>query len=244
MQPAYFLASTLNLNQDPIILSDDEAHHAIKVRRTNIGEKIFVTDGNGLVVEALVTKIGPGNRLEAQVLNKQNQIIQSPIICVAQAIAKGDRADLSIELLTEVGVDQIIPWQANRCISKLEDKSDKLIQKWQNTSRESTKQSRRALVPQILDLVTTSQLVNLFNKYEKVVILDPDSDNKFIDTVKSVTKNVLLVIGPEGGIDDSEMQSFKNANANFTSLGNSILRTSSAGAISSAILLANTKWLK
>lgn len=244
MQPAYFLASTLNLNQDPIILSDDEAHHAIKVRRTNIGEKIFVTDGDGLVVEALVTKIGPGNRLEAQVLNKQNQINQSPIICVAQAIAKGDRADLSIELLTEVGVDQIIPWQANRCISKLEDKSDKLIQKWQNTSRESTKQSRRAFVPQILDLVTTSQLVNLFNNYEKVVILDPDSDNKFIDTVKSVTRNVLLVIGPEGGIDDSEMQSFKVANANFASLGNSILRTSSAGAISSAILLANTKWLK
>ncbi len=244
MQPAYFLSPTQDLQQNIVILKNDEAHHAIKVRRTNIGEVIFITDGNGLVVEAQVTKIGPGNQLEAKVLNRQEKQLQFPIICVAQAIAKGDRADLSIELLTEVGVDQVIPWQANRSVSKLEGKSEKLIQKWQGVARESTKQSRRAFIPQILDLAVTSQLVNHFKNYEKVIVLDPDSNNKFLDEVKNVTKNILLVIGPEGGIDEGEMEIFKKANARFATLGDSILRTSSAGAISSAILLASTKWIK
>lgn len=244
MQPAYFIASTKELNEQVIALKGDEAHHAIKVRRTEINELIFITDTKGLVVEAKVVEIGPGKILKAEVINKILHENRNPIVCVAQAIAKGDRADLSIELLTEVGVDKIIPWQANRSVSRLEDKEVKLIQKWNNTARESTKQARRSFMPEILNLVNTKELVEEFNNFEKVLILDPDSSNSFIEEIKKISKSILLVIGPEGGIDESEMNLFKNAKADFASLGESILRTSSAGAISAAILLAQTKWIK
>lgn len=244
MQPAYFIASTKELNEQVIALKGDEAHHAIKVRRTEINELIFITDTKGLVVEAKVVEIGPGKILKAEVINKILHENRNPIVCVAQAIAKGDRADLSIELLTEVGVDKIIPWQANRSVSRLEDKEVKLIQKWNNTARESTKQARRPFMPEILNLVNTKELVEEFNNFEKVLILDPDSSNSFIEEIKKISKSILLVIGPEGGIDESEMNLFKNAKADFASLGESILRTSSAGAISAAILLAQTKWIK
>lgn len=244
MQPAYFIASTKELNEQVIALKGDEAHHAIKVRRTEINELIFITDTKGLVVEAKVVEIGPGKILKAEVINKKLHENRNPIVCVAQAIAKGDRADLSIELLTEVGVDKIIPWQANRSVSRLEDKEVKLIQKWNNTARESTKQARRSFMPEILNLVNTKELVEEFNNFEKVLILDPDSSNSFIEEIKKISKSILLVIGPEGGIDESEMNLFKNAKADFASLGESILRTSSAGAISAAILLAQTKWIK
>lgn len=244
MQPAYFIASTKELNEQVIALKGDEAHHAIKVRRTEINELIFITDTKGLVVVAKVVEIGPGKILKAEVINKILHENRNPIVCVAQAIAKGDRADLSIELLTEVGVDKIIPWQANRSVSRLEDKEVKLIQKWNNTARESTKQARRSFMPEILNLVNTKELVEEFNNFEKVLILDPDSSNSFIEEIKKISKSILLVIGPEGGIDESEMNLFKNAKADFASLGESILRTSSAGAISAAILLAQTKWIK
>ncbi len=244
MQPAYFIAYTEDLNEQVITLKDDEAHHAIKVRRTQIGETIFVTDTKGLVIEAKVTEIGPGKILKAEIINRETHVIENPIVCVAQAIAKGDRADLSIELLTEVGVDKIILWQANRSVSKIENKSDKLILKWQNIAKESTKQARRPFMPEILNCVNTNELVNQFSNFEKVIILDPDSPNNFFEEIKKISNNILLVIGPEGGIDQTEISLFKNAGVNFASLGESILRTSSAGAISSAILLAQTKWIK
>ena len=244
MQPAYFIASTKDLHNKIISLKGDEAHHAIKVRRTQINETIFITDTKGLVAEAKVVEIGPGKALKAEIIDLQTHQMKNPIVCVAQAIAKGDRADLSIELLTEVGVDQIIPWQANRSVSKLENKADKLIQKWQNIAKESTKQARRPFMPEFLNLVNSKNLVEVFNNYEQVIILDPDSTNNFIGEIKKISKSVLLVIGPEGGIDESEMQLFKDSKAGFASLGKSILRTSSAGAISAAILLAQTKWIK
>jgi len=244
MQPAYFIASTEELNQSIITLEGDEAHHAIKVRRTELNEIILVTDTKGLVVEAKVVEIGPGKILKAEIINKKQHEIQNPIVCVAQAVAKGDRADLSIELLTEVGVDKIIPWQANRSVSKLENKTEKLIQKWQSIARESTKQARRSFMPEILNLVNSKDLVDEFQNFENIIVLDPDSSVNFTDAIKNNSKRILLVIGPEGGIDENEMTLFKNANVVFASLGESILRTSSAGAISAAILLAQTKWIK
>ncbi|MFZ9360083.1 MAG: 16S rRNA (uracil(1498)-N(3))-methyltransferase [Candidatus Nanopelagicales bacterium] len=244
MQPAYFIASTEELNQSIITLEGDEAHHAIKVRRTELNEIILVTDTKGLVVEAKVVEIGPGKILKAEIINKKQHKIQNPIVCVAQAVAKGDRADLSIEILTEVGVDKIIPWQANRSVSKLENKTEKLIQKWQSISRESTKQARRSFMPEILNLVNSKDLVDEFQNFENIIVLDPDSSVNFTDAIKNISNSILLVIGPEGGIDETEMTLFKNANVVFASLGESILRTSSAGAISAAILLAQTKWIK
>ena len=117
MQPAYFYSSEISVNQKEFKLSGSEAHHAIKVRRVTEGEIVFITNGEGLVVEAIVLKIESGKSLLLELKQTQQQNQKKPIIAVAQALAKGDRSDLSVELLTEVGVDEIIPWQANRSVS-------------------------------------------------------------------------------------------------------------------------------
>jgi len=140
-------------------------------------------------------------------------------------------------------VDEIIPWQANRCIVKWDDKSDKGVEKWKQISRESSKQSRRAYLPEITNCLDSKNLIKVFMNYSKIIVLDPDSQVFFTDLVNQITENVLLIIGPEGGIEDSELKQFIEAGAITATLGETILRTSTAGGIASAILLSKTRWL-
>jgi 16S rRNA (uracil1498-N3)-methyltransferase len=238
MEPAYFLVSTSDLDSPVFNIQGTEAHHALRVRRVRENEKLVVTDGKGQVAEVEVLTLGPGE----QVTVKTKELIK-PKICVAQALAKGERSELAVELLTEVGVDEIIPWQANRCIVKWDEKSNKGEEKWKQISRESSKQSRRAFFPEIKSCLNSKELANEFSNYATVIILDPDSSVLFTDAIQEVKNEVLLIIGPEGGIDESEMEMFKKANSLSASLGETILRTSTAGAVSAAILLSKTRWL-
>ncbi len=244
MQPAYFYSSEISVNQKEFKLSGSEAHHAIKVRRVTEGEIVFITNGEGLVVEAIVLKIESGKSLLLESRQTQQQNQKKPIIAVAQALAKGDRSDLSVELLTEVGVDEIIPWQANRSVSKWDEKEDKALEKWIQISRESSKQSRRGIFPKITNVLKSPNLVNIFNKFSKVIVLDPDSPKKIIDQIENNLESYLLVIGPEGGIEKEELDLFKKYHAVDARLGDSILRTSSAGAIGASILMSLTRWVK
>lgn len=244
MQPAYFYSSEISVNQKEFKLSGSEAHHAIKVRRVTEGEIVFITNGEGLVVEAIVLKIESGKSLLLESKQTQQQNQKKPIIAVAQALAKGDRSDLSVELLTEVGVDEIIPWQANRSVSKWDEKEDKALEKWIQISRESSKQSRRGIFPKITNVLKSPNLVNIFNKFSKVIVLDPDSPKKIIDQIENNLESYLLVIGPEGGIEKEELDLFKKHHAVDARLGDSILRTSSAGAIGASILMSSTRWVK
>jgi 16S rRNA (uracil1498-N3)-methyltransferase len=177
------------------------------------------------------------------VIDKKIKVKKKPKVAVAQALAKGERSDLAIESLTEVGVDEIIPWQANRCIVKWDDKSEKGVEKWKQISRESSKQSRRAFFPEITNCLDSKRIIGIFKNYAKVIILDPDSTVLFTDLIEQITEDVLLVIGPEGGIEENEMKSFAESGALTATLGKTILRTSTAGGISAAILLSKTRWI-
>ena len=243
MEPAYFLVSTSDLDSPVFNIQGTEAHHALRVRRVRENEKLVVTDGKGQVAEVEVLTLGPGEQVTVKVLKKKTKVQIKPKICVAQALAKGERSELAVELLTEVGVDEIIPWQANRCIVKWDEKSGKGEEKWKQISRESSKQSRRAFFPEIKSCLNSKELANEFSNYATVIILDPDSNISFTDVIQEVKNEVLLIIGPEGGIDESEMELFKKANSISATLGETILRTSTAGGISAAILLSKTRWL-
>ena len=239
MEPAYFLVSTSDLSAPVFNIQGTEAHHALRVRRVREKEKLVVTDGAGQVCEVEVLTLGPGEQITVKVLSKKHKLL----VAVAQALAKGDRSELAVESLTEVGVDEIIPWQANRCIVKWDDKSDKGVEKWKQISRESSKQSRRAYLPEITNCLDSKNLIKVFKNYSKIIVLDPDSQVFFTDLVNQITENVLLIIGPEGGIEDSELKQFIEAGAITATLGETILRTSTAGGIASAILLSKTRWL-
>ena len=243
MEPAYFLVETSDLDSPVFNIKGTEAHHALRVRRVREKEKLVVTDGFGLVGEVEVLALGPGDQVTVKVVDKKNKVKKKPKVAVAQALAKGERSDLAVESLTEVGVDEIIPWQANRCIVKWDDKSEKGVEKWKQIARESSKQSRRAFFPEILNCLNSKELVGIFEDFSKVIVLDPDSTVLFTDLVEHITEDVLLIIGPEGGIDENEMQLFSEYGALTASLGETILRTSTAGGISAAILLSKTRWI-
>jgi 16S rRNA (uracil1498-N3)-methyltransferase len=243
MEPAYFLVETSDLDSPVFNIKGTEAHHALRVRRVREKEKLVVTDGYGLVADVEVLALGPGDQVTVKVIGKKTKVKKKPTVSVAQALAKGERSDLAIESLTEVGVDEIIPWQANRCIVKWDDKSEKGVEKWKQISRESSKQSRRAFFPEITNCLDSKKLVGIFKDYSKVIVLDPDSTVLFTDLVEQITEDVLLIIGPEGGIEESEMQLFSENGALTASLGETILRTSTAGGISAAILLSKTRWI-
>jgi 16S rRNA (uracil1498-N3)-methyltransferase len=196
-----------------------------------------------MVGEVEVLALGPGDQVTVKVISKKIKVKKKPRVAVAQALAKGERSDLAIESLTEVGVDEIIPWQANRCIVKWDDKSEKGVEKWKQIARESSKQSRRAFFPEITNCLDSKKIIGIFKNYSKVIILDPDSTVLFTDLIQQITEDVLLIIGPEGGIEESEMQLFSENGALTASLGETILRTSTAGGISAAILLSKTRWI-
>ena len=243
MEPAYFLVETSDLDSPVFNIKGTEAHHALRVRRVREKEKLVVTDGLGLVGEVEVLTLGPGDQVIVKVLDKKTKVKKKPKVAVAQALAKGERSELAIETLTEVGVDEIIPWQANRCIVKWDDKSEKGVEKWKQIARESSKQSRRAFFPEITNCLDSKKIIEIFKNYSKVIILDPDSTVLFTDLVEQISEDVLLVIGPEGGIDENEMQLFSDNGALTATLGETILRTSTAGGISAAILLSKTRWI-
>jgi len=243
MEPAYFIVQTSDLDSPVFNIKGTEAHHALRVRRVREKEKLVVTDGLGLVGEVEVLTLGPGDQVIVKVLDKKTKVKKKPKVAVAQALAKGERSELAIETLTEVGVDEIIPWQANRCIVKWDDKSEKGVEKWKQIARESSKQSRRAFFPEITNCLDSKKIIEIFKNYSKVIILDPDSTVLFTDLVEQISEDVLLVIGPEGGIDENEMQLFSDNGALTATLGETILRTSTAGGISAAILLSKTRWI-
>ena len=243
MEPAYFLVETSDLNSPVFNIKGTEAHHALRVRRVREKEKLIVTDGFGLVGEVEVLALGPGDQVTVKVVDKKTKVKKKPKVAVAQALAKGERSDLAIESLTEVGVDEIIPWQANRCIVKWDDKSEKGVEKWKQISRESSKQSRRAFFPEVTNCLDSKRIIGIFKNYSKVIILDPDSTVLFTDLIEQITEDVLLIIGPEGGIEENEMKLFAENGALTATLGETILRTSTAGGISVAILLSKTRWI-
>ena len=151
-----FLVDKLESSQS-IEVAGDEAHHAIKVLRIKLGEEILVSDGAGNWVRAVVENIEK-KTFTAKVLERGFQEEKSPRLIVVQGLPKSDRVKDAIEILVESGVDLIIPWQADRSISKWQKDS---LDKWQSAAVAATKQSRRFRKPEIIDGLSLSELLEI-----------------------------------------------------------------------------------
>lgn len=157
---------------------------------------------------------------------------------LVQALVKGDRGELAVELATETGVDAIVPWRASRSIVKWEDgpRGAKALARWRSTVREAAKQSRRAWIPDVAEPVTTRQLVELVRKSAITIVLDATADAGIRDVVLPTEGDLVLVVGPEGGISDSESETLHAAGAQVARLGPTVLRASTAAAVAIAAL--------
>jgi 16S rRNA (uracil1498-N3)-methyltransferase len=228
---------------DSFALTGSEGRHAVTVKRLGAGEPVDVCDGAGLRLVCSVTAAGAGV-LEVVVASVQPDPGDPFELVLVQALAKGDRDELAIETATELGVDGVVPWQAERSIVRWKmDKAAKGEAKWRNVVAGAAKQARRARVPWVGEVVGTSALVALIKTADLALILHEDAT----DTVSAVMdtwlgaetttagpppgtpRRIVMLVGPEGGMSAAEVSAFRDAGARTALLGHHVLRSSTAG---------------
>lgn len=170
-----------------------------------------------------------------------SQLVEEPPalrLVVAQALAKGDRGELAVELLTEVGVSEIVPWQASRSIVRWTgERGAKGLARWRSTAREAAKQSRRLWTPVVGDLVSTAGLAARVAAADLALLLHESAATPLAEIELPRSGEVLLVVGPEGGISAEELEILSSAGGRPTLLTPHVLRTSTAGVVACAGLL-------
>lgn len=220
-----------------MILDGDEGRHAAVVKRITVGEMIMVADGRGAGVLAQVSAVAKTG-LQLTVTEHLSSPTRGARYVAVQALAKGDRSELAVEMLTEVGVETIIPWQAARSIVRWSgERAAKSLLRWQSTVREATKQSRRLRIPEVVPVVSTRELCTLVGESELALILHEDAGESLSDIELPDSGTILIIIGPEGGITSDELASLSDAGATPVTISDGVVRTSTAGVVALSGLL-------
>jgi 16S rRNA (uracil1498-N3)-methyltransferase len=232
---ALFLLDALPAG-DVVVLDGEEGRHAATVRRIVAGESILVGDARGTVLTCQVRSVSSG-RVEADVVSRSSVPLPEPRLVVVQALPKGDRAELAIELLTELGADEIVPWSASRSITLWQgERGAKALERWRRIAREATKQSRRAWAPDVAELASTADVGQRLGAAGTALVLHEDASIGIAEVPLTPSGDVVLVVGPEGGISPDELTRFEAAGAVAVHLGPAVLRTSTAGGAAAAAL--------
>ena len=251
MTPPLFRVEAVPAVGETVVLDGTEGRHAGSALRVRPGERIRVGDGRGAVADCAVLTAAPG-RVEAEVLDRDRAERPSPPVTVVQALPKSERSELAVELATEAGVDRIVPWQADRCVSRWSGpKVDKGRTKWANAARAAAKQSRRAWEPEIGDLLDSTGLAAFVaaevGAGALALVLHEDGAVPLADAVTASRpgSGILLVVGPEGGVSDAELTALADAGARTVVLGPEVLRTSTAAAVAlGALGVLTPRWAR
>jgi len=244
--PPVFLVPGLQVAQpDGVVrLDGSEGHHALRALRLGIGEPVTLVDGCGRRVEGRIVGVGPDGVADVSVDSVVEEPEPVPRVTVVQALPKSDRAELAVEVLTEIGVDEIVPWSARNCVTQWKaDRVERGLRRWRDTAAAAAKQSRRARVPVITSLASTSDVLSRVARVDRAIVLDEGAGTSIADIDVPGTGEVLVVVGPEGGIAPDEREALRGAGAHVVRLGPTVLRTSTAGVAAVAVLLArSSRW--
>lgn len=252
MSDALFYVDALPDDASTVTVDGDEGFHAANVRRIRVGERIDVGDGAGVVAHCVVAEVAKG-RLVARVESVDAVASPVPAVTVVQALPKSDRAELAVELATEVGADRFLAWQSERCVARWDGdaKRDKGLRRWQAVAKSAARQSRRPHVPVVDSVVSTAELVAVVASAtaDGAVVLALHESATEPLTGSTLTArlgdahSVFLLIGPEGGISEGEIAALTGAGAIAVRLGPSVLRTSSAAAVAlGALGVLTPRW--
>jgi len=216
-----------------VILGGPEGRHGATVRRIGVGERVLVTDGLGHRADAVVEGVGVGTlRLRLRSLTLERQ--PDPRFVLVQALAKGDRDEQAIEAATELGVDEIVPWQAGRSIVVWRgERAVRSLRKWESVVLAATKQSRRTRLPLVSEPANQAAVISRITAAALALVLHEEAEH---------TLAVVVVVGPEGGVAPEELSAFVAAGAVAVRLGANVLRSSSAGPAALAVLSAAGRW--
>lgn len=224
-----------------VVLDGDEGRHAATVKRLRAGEQVVLTDGAGTSGTCTVTDSGKATlTLRVDTVSYADRAL--PHVTVVQALPKGDRGELAVEMLTEIDVDRIVPWAAARSVAVWRgERAVKSLAKWRAAARAATKQARRSWLPEVTPLASTAEVGDLLAAADLAVVLHEDAITPMSALSLEGVTRIVVVVGPEGGLSDDELGAF--GSAAVVRLGSSVLRTSTAGVAAVAALLAHTpRW--
>ncbi|MFF1542842.1 16S rRNA (uracil(1498)-N(3))-methyltransferase [Streptomyces sp. NPDC058291] len=247
MTAPVFVVDELPGARSAFVLDGPEGRHAVSVKRLHAGEEVVLTDGAGRWARGEVVATEGRDRLVVSLGEVTEEAAESPRITVVQALPKGDRGELAVETMTETGVDAIVPWAASRCITQWKgERGLKALAKWRATAREAGKQSRRVRFPEVAEASTTKQVAALVARADFAAVLHEDRAYPSAPLATAELPSageIVLIVGPEGGVSPEELALFEEAGAKAHRLGRSVLRTSTAGTAATALLLGRTgRW--
>jgi len=224
------------------VLDGSEGRHAATVKRIGVGEQVLLADGGGHRAETIVEGVGPGElhlRVKAIALEPQPD---SRFVLV-QALAKGDRDEQAIEAATELGVDEVVPWQAARSVVIWRgERSARSLRKWESIVLAAAKQSRRTRVPVVSVPANQQAVIQRISEAALALVLHEDAERALAGLELPSSGDVVLIVGPEGGISADELSAFVAAGAVMVRLGSNVLRSSSAGPAALAVMSAASRW--
>jgi 16S rRNA (uracil1498-N3)-methyltransferase len=250
--PPLFLADPLPA-AGPYELCGSQGRHAAAVRRLRAGEELLLGDGRGGVALCVVTGLAAGAGragggpagLRLDVLRRWQVPEPAVRVVLAQALVKGERGELAVELATEAGVDAVLPWRAARCVARWDpgERGERALQRWRATAREAAKQSRRSWLPTVHEPVSTAELAARVPGVARAIVLHESADRSLAGVALPAGGDVLLVVGPEGGVADAELSCLLSAGAVAARLGPAVLRASSAAAVAlGALGVMTDRW--
>lgn len=240
MSAPVFLAA--DVSGPRVLLDGAEGRHAAGARRLQIGEPVDVVDGHGTRAHCHVLRVGRDEVL-LEVADRVVEPPPSPRLVLVQALPKGDRGELAVELATEVGVDEVVPWVAARCVMQWKgERGERQRQRWAAAAREASKQSRRSRVPTVAALHTTDRLLDRLRD-SRVLVLHEAAAERLTAQELPAAGELALVVGPEGGVTGEELDRLQAAGGTAVRLGEGVLRTSTAGAAAAVVVQTRTgRW--
>lgn len=239
MTAALFLIGALPAG-DSYTLDGPEGHHAATVARLRPGQDLLLGDGRGGMAAARVRAVGRGT-LDLTIVSRRYVPPPDPRLVVVQGIAKGDRGELAVQAMTEVGVDEIVPWAAARSVVRWQgERGARSRGRWEATAREAAKQARRPWLPVVSGdpADSTAAVARRLSTAAAGYVLHEDATERLVTAPLPAGGDIVLVVGPEGGIDGTELDAFTAAGATAVRLGDTVLRTSTAGVAALSVLSA------
>jgi 16S rRNA (uracil1498-N3)-methyltransferase len=236
--PVFFADIGIQDVDAQIVLDGDEGRHAAAVRRLRVGELVDLTNGAGTVLHTVVAEV---RRAELTVVVQQRVEVPlpAPQLTVVQALARGGRDEQAVEAMTEVGVDRVVGWESARGVAHWTDRTQA---KWTATARAASKQARRAWCPQISGPATTADVAALCGAADLAIVLHEQASVPLTSLAFAGAADILVVVGPEGGMDDGELAALRGAGGQVVRMGNTVLRSSTAGVAALAVICAETRW--
>ena len=244
MSAPVFVVGRDRLAVGRVVLDGAEGRHAVTVVRLAPGEDVVLVDGAGRRARGTVTAVSGKDALDVDVVAVVDEPEPAPRLVVVQALAKGDRGETAVETMTEVGVDEVVPWAAARCVTRWRaDRADKALARWRSTAQAAAKQSRRARFPVIAPVASTDEVVSRLAAAAVAVVLHEEAAEPLASLLPPSAGEIVVVVGPEGGITPEELAAFAAAGASAYRIGPAVLRTSTAGTAALAVLLSRTdRW--